>query len=409
MKYVFQTIILFLTFYTCYSQNNDRYFFSSEIKQKLKVDTIPQNYQHYSINYMNIGDYMNTLITEELFVEKYKGLNKKKFIIDSTFRSYHPVNAIEGIVRESLKHQIVIINEAHFSAQNRVFSKAVIEQLYKLGFRTLFVEDLANKQDSNYDKDLNKRGFPLQTTGYYMKEPQYGNMIRKASQIGYKVLPYEYIPNDSIRDPMERWSLRENGQAQHILDYLKLHSNDKIIIHCGYGHLGEKLYEGHIGMMGAILKLKSGIDPFTISQTFWLETYSDKTINPYRKLIDSNPPKFISIFKDVNGNYFSSDKESYDVEVYFPKTKYVNGRPDWLIMTNDRMYVDIPFSEITLDYPYLVKAYYKNEIETNAVPADIVEIISENDIKALVLEKGIYHLKIESKNGKNQNLSVTVK
>lgn len=415
MKYFIQILVFLLVFNKLYGQKNNHYLFSSEINFKMKNDTTAHNYQSYAVKYANIGDYKNTLLAEELFVANSKKLKHGQESIDTMFYSYYPENAIKEIIKKSQKHQIVIINEAHYSAQNRVFASIILDQLFDQGYKTLFVEDLSNFSYSDYDKriikrdeQLNERKYPLLSSGQYIKEPQYANMLRKALKLGYNVLPYEHIPDDSIKDPIQQWSLREKGQANNILDFLKKNPKEKIIIYCGYGHLNEKLYEGDLGMMSAILKKKSGLDPFTICQTKWLETFSDKTANLYRKLIDSNPPKEISIFKNLNGDYFSPNKEEYDVQVYFPKTKYIKGRPDWLMATGERKYVSIPFSKIELEFPYLVKAFYDNETETNAIAADIIELTSNKDMKALILEKGNYSLVIEDIKGNTQNLELIV-
>ncbi|WP_299671784.1 hypothetical protein [uncultured Polaribacter sp.] len=408
MKYCIALLALFFWINVGYSQSNSEYLFSSEIEALYKKDTTAKNYQHYAINFTNIGDYKNTLRLEEEFILNYKGLNHKQGVLHPNFKNYKPVSAIKEIIKEAGKHQIVIINEAHYSAQNRVFSQLVLEKLKAKGFKTLFVETIKPPNNKKFDALLNTRKYPLLTTGYYLRDPQYGNMIRKALQLNYKVLPYESIPNDSIKDPMKRWSAREKGQAKNILNYLEKHPKSKIVIHCGYGHLAEKMHEGNLGMMGAVLKQQSGLNPFTIKQTTWLETFSEKTKNPYRKLIDKNPPTDISVFKNTVGDYFSPDKENYDIQVYFPKTKYINGRPDWLLMIKNRKIVNIPYSKIQLDFPYLVFAYHANEGFENTVAADIVEIKNKDDKKSLVLENGNYQLIIKNQQGKVQILSINV-
>ena len=408
MKYFTLLIASLIWINICYSQSNDKYLFSSEIEAIYKKDTTAKNYQHYAVNFTNIGEYKSTLQLEEQFILNFKGLNHKKVVLDDNFKNYNAVPAIKEILKEADKHQIVIINEAHFSAQNRVFSQLVIEKLKGQGFETLFIVALRPHNATKTDRLLNERKYPLLSSGGYLKEPQYGNMIRKALQLNYDVLPYEFIPNNSIKDPMKRWSAREKGQAANILKYLKKHPKAKIIIHCGYGHLGEKLYEGGLGMMGAILKQKSGLDPFTITQTSWLETFSNKTSNLYRKLIDKNPPTQISVFKNKEGDYFSTDKENYDVQVYFPKTNYKSGRPDWLLTIKERKYVSIPFSKIKLSFPYMVFAYHSKEEVKKTVAADIVEIKNKNDKKSLVLEKGNYKLIIKNLERKTQTMSIKV-
>lgn len=404
----FLVLLILMLFNKAYSQKNDAYLFSSEINELFKKDTTARNYQHYAVNFANIGDYKNTLRLQNAFVLKFKGLNSKKVIVNADFKNYKATSAINEIVKKADNHQIVIINEAHFSAQNRVFSQLVLENLKANGFTTLFVETLLPKNSKKSDSLLNDRKYPLISSGYYVKEPQYANMIRKAIQLNYKVLPYEFIPNDSIKKPMDKWFAREKGQAENILDYLQNNPKAKIIIHCGYGHLGEKIYNENIGMMGAVLKQKSGLDPFTISQTSWLETTSEKTKNPYRKIIDKKPPTEISVFKNEQNVLFSSDKENYDVQIYFPKTTYIKGRPNWLLMIKSRKSVNIPFEKIHLNYPYLVFAYHKNEDIEKMVAADIIEIKNKNDKKTLILEKGNYQLLIKNLEGKMQKMSLNV-
>ncbi len=110
--------------------------------------------------------------------------------------------------------------------------------------------------------------YPLLTSGPLVKEPQYANMIRNAMKIGYQVVPYEHDEDKDETDAMKRWYSREEGQANNILKFLKRYPNAKIVIHCGYGHLGEEIHEGDIiGSMAAILKKKSGINPLTINQS----------------------------------------------------------------------------------------------------------------------------------------------
>ncbi len=404
------TIYLILTlllanFCNAQTTTNPVYLFSSEIDAKLKIDSISRNYQHYAVNYAIIGDYKNTLFVDELGVLKYKGLKKGKVAVDTNFFNYKPVNALNEIKQVSENHQIIIINEAHYSSQNRIFTTQLLKELYSKGFKTIFLEGLHPDKNKNH----NKRKYALLTSGYYFSEPQYGNLVRTAIKKGYTVLPYEHEQDKSIKNPLKRWYSREEGQADNILAFLKENPKEKIIIHCGYGHLSEQIHEGEIvGNMAAIIKKKSGINPLTINQVDWLETYSEKTANPYRVIIDRNPPKEISVFKNLNGKYFSTKPKNQDINVYFPSTKYIINRPDWLFKSTGKRLITLPFSKINLEYPYLVFAHYENEDETIATPVDIIEIKNENDKKGLALEKGKYKLIIKNINGKFQKLSLKV-
>ncbi len=404
MKSLSITFLVLITHFS-FAQRNTYYQFSSEIETQLKKDSIAKNYQHYAIDFAAIGDYKKTLFTDELGVLKYKKLKKAMISVDSSFLNYKPVNALDEIKKISKEHQILIINEAHYSAQNRIFTTRLLEELYNEGFTSIFLEGLHPERNKN----LNQRKYALLSSGPLFNEPNYGNLVRRAIKKGYTVLPYEHDEDKNEKDYMKRWYSREEGQADTILRFLKENPDKKIIIHCGYGHISEQIHEGEIiGNMAAILKKRSGIDPLTINQEKWLETHSEKTANPYRIIIDKNPPEEISIFKNPEGNYFSITPGSYDINVYFPRTKYILGRPDWLFKSTGKRLVTIPFSKIELEYPYLVYAYHKNEDETITIPVDVIEIKNNDDRKSLALEQGTYTLIIENIQGTTQQLHVDV-
>lgn len=388
-----------------YGQKENAYLFSEQIDTRLAKDSITRNYQHYAINYAIIGAYQSALFADELSVLKYKELKKGNVTFNNNIRDYQPVDALNELKKISKDYQIVIINEAHYSAQNRIFTTKLLEELYENGYSAVFIEGL----HATKNKKLNERKYPLLTSGYYFKEPQYGNLVRRAIKRGCIVLPYEHKEDSNQTDPLKRWYSREEGQANTILTYMKNNPNTKIVIHCGYGHLSEKIYEGAIiGNMAAIIKAKSGVNPLTINQSDWLETYSQKTVNPYRRFLDEQSLTAGSILKNKEGDYFSEQPEKQDINVYFPPTKYIFGRPDWLFKSTKKRVVTIPFYKVNLNFPYIVYAYLEGENEKIATPIDVIEIKNSQDKKALALEEGTYTLKIQSISGKIQHLNLTV-
>ncbi len=409
MKKTFYTIALTLITYLHYGQNyKDNYLFSDQIDSLYLSGFTPYQYQSLAVKYMEIGEFRRTLYMEDEFKLKYKGLKKGNISIDQSFDQYQAANAIEKLADRAKEHQIVIINEAHFNAQNRVFASALVKKLSKLGFNHLFLEGLNPVSCQCYDSLLNQRKYPLTSSGFYFKEPQYGNLIRNAFNAGMEVHAYEHEGNKEEPDPLKRWYSREEGQADNILRFLAQSPKSKIVIFCGYGHLGERIQDDEIiGMMSAVIKKKSGIDPFTISQTKMLET-SFLTTNPFRDVLDAKDIVAPSIFVKNNGDMFSIDPTDHDVDVYFPPTKMINGRPDWLFLTKNTKSIKIPKDEIHLDYPCLVFAYHALEDMAQASPADVVELQNKFDYKTLVLQPGNYNLFIKDKKGTSQTLSLTV-
>ena len=404
LKYII--FILLLPNFCTAQKTSKSYYFSSEIEANLTKDSTTRNYQHYAIDFAVIGDYKKVLLTDEKSSLKYKSLKRQKIKLDSSFFEYKPVNALKEILKLAESNQIIIINEAHYSAQNRVFTTLLLQALFKKGYQTLFVEGL----HPQHNKKLKENTYPLISSGAYFNEPQYGNLVRTALHKGIQVIPYDHDHEEKLEDPMKRWYSREEGQADNVLDFLETHPKEKLVIHCGYGHLSEEIHEGEfIGNMAAILKKKSGINPLTINQVDWLETHSIATANPYRVHIDINPPKEVSIFKNLDGKYFSMKPNKQDINIYFPPTKYIMGRPDWLIKGTTRRLVMPPFSEINIKYPYLVFAYAEHDDEKIATPIDVIEITNPTQKKGLVLEKGKFKIFIKDKNGKFQKLKLQVK
>ena len=97
------------------------------------------------------------------------------------FADAKPVNAIAHIVEKAKEHHFILINEAHYNSQHRAFTKDLLKPLWEMGFRYLALETLGYE-----DTGLNERGYPVLSTGYYLKDSNFGNLVREALQLGYK-------------------------------------------------------------------------------------------------------------------------------------------------------------------------------------------------------------------------------
>ena len=386
----------------------DQYLFSSDIEKKWKQDTIWSNFDSYAIDYINIGEYKKSLemvnIIQKSKVRRYKKAKKKSNIDTAYFNNFKPVNAVKEILNQAENHQIIIINEEHNSPQNRLFTSILLEGLSKKGFTYFFAETL------NPDTNLNKEKYPTQSSGFLIKEPQYGNLIRNALKLGYTVLPYEAKEDKKEKDFIKRLQSRETGQALNIKKTIDKNPKAKIVIHCGRSHLTEEYLGIGLGMMGAVLKKETGIDPFTIDQFKLIERFTNEAEHPFRVYIDKNPPNEASLFINDKGEYFNlyKNEKPWDAVVYFPETQYINGRPNWLLMDKNNKFVNIPFNDISIKRPYLVFAYYENEDISNAIPADIIEIEDEDDKKSLVLQAANYKLIIRNSQGEIEKIKMNV-
>lgn len=402
-------LILAIAFWTiAFGQESKDYLSSKRIQQLEDSETNSWKLQDYAVLFSKIENYKASLAAQNLYLEKNKAAMNipEKPKADSVyFKSFKPQKAIDVIAKAAKNYKVVITNEAHYQPQNRIFTYLLLDTLYKEDFRYLCVEDLS-KDDTVYkskeDKELNARKYPIRTTGFYMDEPQYGNLVRHALKLGYTLVPYEYYASE-IKDPEQRIWSRENGQAKNIAQILQKDPNAKILVHCGYGHLNENIIRDSVGQMGAMLKLHYGIDPLTIDQQVMLEENNDS----YYRLTNAKQP---SVY--VSGNHFFNDSTAthkVDMVVFFPRTQYINGRPDWLVYDKNRKYYFANLQKYKAIYPVMIFAFHKEEDITVSIPADIIEMKNPNDKVALVLDKGQYTLRIKDSEGEIYQQTVQVK
>lgn len=295
-----------------------------------------------------------------------------------------PVAAISFISDKAKDYHFTLINEAHFNSQHRVFTQSLLKPLWDQGYRYLALEALSHQDSAIYE-----RGYPDKSTGYYIKDSNFGNLIREALTIGYKLISYE---TESGHDG----TLRDTYQAQNI--YEKTFKNDKkgkVLIHAGYSHIyetGDSNYEP----MGYQLKNLIKQDLLTIDQEAIIGYNDTAKQHPYyREAVErfgfEEPTIFLS--KEDKVIIDSINSLSIDIQVFHPETKFVNGRPEWMYMKDIK---SIPLSAELQKYKeHLIQAVKKGEAK-DAVPVDQF-VITEG--KVLLLPSGNYDLRLVNCNG----------
>jgi hypothetical protein len=288
-----------------------------------------------------VGDYPAAYAFEEIFLGdlepriKFRAQNAKD-ITKSPLENFKAISAFEAIKTAADRHQVLIINEEHRVPAHRALTYRLLAALYAKGFRYFAAETLYES-----DSDLNRRGYPVQKSGYYTADPVYGDVVRQALKLGFRVIPYEFIPEKcqpKPDNPMYCANLREVGQAQNLYDrILKDDPHAKIFIHVGRGHASKQAEWQGMAFMARRLWGISGIEPFTVDQVHYSERKNPIDERPlYRYLMDKNlllaEP---TVFHSSDGKYFS-DWEGYDLRVFTPQAKYAKGRPDWLLLGGAR-------------------------------------------------------------------------
>lgn len=361
------------------------YKFSSEIEERVNNDTTAWKYQMSAVDYATKGDHKNALIHWDLAMGG-REVNYTPSQIDSINALYRKVPAGNYILEKAKNEQMIIINEAHHNSFHRFFTKSLLNDLYELGYRNLGLEALVNGADK--DSLLTERKYPMTSTGLYISEPQFGNLVRDALEIGYNVFPYEQTSGVNNKE-------REIEQARYIEEMVKKKPGEKFLIHCGYDHA----YEGKHGWWGKAmaeqLKEYTKIDPFTINQTSYDEKGDPKFRHPLAKTLD--PKQSIVLLDAENNPVQAKSGEAYtDLTLLHPNTQYEDNRPGWLF-NGSYLKEEIDLTEFKSMFPVLVMAFKEGEDFNQAVPVDLLEVKDENDKAFLALSKGVYNIIVTNK------------
>lgn len=361
------------------------YKFTSEIEEQILTDTIPWKYQISAADFAKKGNYKNALIHWDMGMPT-QDKNYTKTEIDSINSKYSVVNASEYIIQEAQKNQVVMINEAHHNSMHRAFTKSLLQSLFDNGYKNLGLEALNNGVD--LDSALASRGYAIQKTGYYIKDPQFGDLVREAIEIGYNVFAYERIGTDFGKN-------REIGQAKNIQKVIDSRPDEKFLIHCGFDHLMEGSYSGWEKAMAGRLTEYTGINPLTINQVDYSERSDAEFNHPLLKALDIKESSVL-IDKDDNPLKYERRDAWADIAVLHPNTDYVDGKPNWLFENGNKK-ISLELKDIPIEFPVMVLAFKKGEDINEAIPIDITEVETKKEIGHLALEKGAYEIVVTNK------------
>lgn len=362
------SIITFLFFaHTLSAQVKDPfpYKFSSTIYGKIKSDSASWRGGVTSSDLSFIGLYKEAL-TEWDKPRSYKKTISKE---DSAVfvQDYRATDAKRFILKKARENRVLIFNEAHYNPRHRVFVTSLLEELKEAGYHFFAAETFSTR---NGFKENSK--VPNLNSGYYSMEPQFGNLIREANQLGYTLYPYEHASGGNQQD-------RETGQASNLARLLDSIPNAKVIVYCGFSHIGEAPVPNWAIPMAAKLKELTGIDPYTIDQTLLSERSAPDLYNPYYKLVDSRQ---YTILVNKKGEPFNKqlDDKKVDALLYAPPTKYIHNRPGW-VFENDKVPYFINKDIIQLSYPLIARIYFTEaDINNMAIPIDILEFKTEQEL-----------------------------
>jgi hypothetical protein len=272
---------------------------------------------------------------------------------------YAPRPALDAIPELARGYRIVLLNEAHNVPLTRSLTVQLLERLRQQGFDYFAAETL-----SRSDPGLASRGYPTEASGFYTEEPIYAEMVRTALKLGFKVVAYESTSEASSGDA------RESEQARAIDEQVfKADPRARLVINAGYTHIVTSgNYLGGASMAEHLYKLTS-IPMLSVEQTMMTPHPSSSGDHPYyTAAMQQLHPQAPIVFVNTEGKPWSL-RPGYDVNVFFPPAKMLQGRPSWLSLGDLRHPYFVSGAHCDGHYPCLVEARYKNE-GVDAIPAD---------------------------------------
>ncbi len=377
-------LILFLIFLSFNGNAQNFYKFSSDIEKEIDNDKSGNDSYKFQIGAMSYSIsnfYLKALQTWDKQGQKKKQISKEDSL---KYTKYKMIKAKDYILQKSKNEEIIILNEAHHNASHRTFATTLLKELYANGYRYLGIETLD-------DDSINIRKYATIESGFYSSESQFGNFIKTALNLGFKLFKYEATLGKNGKE-------REIEEAQNIFNFMRNNTDGKYLIYCGYQHAYEGNHKTWEKTMAGRLNDLTGINPLTIDQTQYSEKSNPKFNEPLLRIVNND---YSVVLKDENEKVYSGVKdESYtDIKIIHPITKYIKGRPDWMNIEN-RKYYKVSKSKIQT-FPLLVFAYRKGEYEKNGVAADIIELDNPSNSRFLILDKGNYEIIIKNRDYKN--------
>jgi hypothetical protein len=280
--------------------------------------------------------------------------------------------------------RVVMINERHHVPSSRLLTLAMLPVLRAKGFGYFAVEAVARA-----DSSLHERGHAIEgltgregVSGNYTDEPVFGELLREAIRLGYRIVPYEVDPEQDSGGHETATTVRDSIQALNLYERtLRANDRAKILVHAGYAHVYENPQRP---AMAYYFHRLSGIDPVTIDQTAFAEHSDPRFEAPeYRAAIRGgllvDEPMVLT---DPNGRPLNLGGVRVDLEVMTPRTSYVQGRPSWMHLGGKRRVVDLTLPECSARW-CVVEVRRDGESDTS-VAADRIEVHETEGVRIFV-------------------------
>ncbi len=328
---------------------------------------------------------------------------KPKTVELNQLKNSRPVDAREHIIELTKNEKALFFNEYPDHPQNRAFVSTMLDDFFAAGFTYFFLEDVVAS-----DKELNNRAYPVINSGYYVKDPVYGDLIRQAMQKGFEIVSYEPTKAQvekamsiikrtaKFSDPaLLRQTAKDWARAMNINRIYKKNPTAKIVVLTSRGNIKEVNSNG-FKTMASWFQTFTKIDPLTIDQ----RTFTEKCKSDEDPLYGIRTVKEPTIFFYKNNAFVKQEENTItestgkfvDLQIYFPRSSFRNDRPTWLEMDGYRLHQEVNPDKYGMSTPCMIMAFKKDEDMTFAVPMDAIEVGNTGTRISLLLPIGSYTL-----------------
>lgn len=322
-------------------------------------------------------------------------------------QEYRPADALEALAGAIRNRRVVMINEQHRDPSHRAFTTELLPILRKQGFRYFAAEA--------FGPDIGAARYP-KVGRDYTDDPVFGNLIRRAIDLGFTLVPYE-SPSQCSAAMLKAFNTtgslgadncmeaRELGQARNLAHFIETHPGEKLLVHAGMGHI-MKIDSAFGYVMAWNFRDLTKIDPFCIDQDYMSERDDERPDYTFisAKYADRTAP---FVLQSAGGFFVPRDSDGLDIAIIHPRARYENGRPTWLSTggwRKPRPIAQLPAYQAAI--PELRKAgatllqVFLVIDEPDAVPIDQFLITDPLKPAVLMLPDGKYRLRVIDRNGK---------
>ncbi|MEO6630245.1 MAG: hypothetical protein ABIN13_00945, partial [Mucilaginibacter sp.] len=244
------------------------------------------------------------------------------------------------------------------------------------------------------DTLINQKQYLDYNTGTYTIEPIFGEMVREALRLHFKLVAYESIADcdNKTKDPNYCSRFRDSVMARNLNKIFKADPKARLLVYAGYDHIHEGS-EDSWKKMAQFFTEQTGINPFTIETTRQVE-HLDPQLNP-KEFAAVNNLNHITKPVIALGDSGAWHGQFVDATVIFPRYLVKGKRPVYNSIGGLRKPYSL--SGMHLKPGQFIQAFYANEKPGKRIPADQFVVGDEESV--LYLFKGQYSLEIKDGDG----------